>query len=460
MPARVTLTITAGEEVGRAFVFDERATCVVGRASDCDPQISAGDPPLVSRHHCLLDINPPDIRVRDFGSLNGTWVNGEKIGSRAPDQTPQQGAALAFPEHDLQDGDGIDLGDATLRVAVSTPIEPRPKACARCGRRVDGEAGADRDGLFVCRECRAGPGEILRALLERALVGEPELGAIRDYVLVRELGRGGMGAVYLARHARTGEHVALKVMLPQIAADELAIARFLRETENTLVLRHPNVVEFRDAGCCDGTFYFTVEYCAGGTAEALRRQSGGRLPLDEAAAIVIGALHGLEYAHQAPIPRVRLADGSYGEGRGLVHRDLSPENILLADVPKVSDFGLGKAFDLAGLSGLTRSGETIGKPVYMPRQQILNFRESRPEVDVWAAAACLYVLLTGCSPRDFPPGEDVLRVILEHDAVPIRKRDRAVPKPLAKVIDEALVDRPQIRIKTAAELRSALEAAL
>jgi eukaryotic-like serine/threonine-protein kinase len=274
-----------------------------------------------------------------------------------------------------------------------------------------------------------------------------------------------MGAVYLARHAESGEQVALKVMLPQIAADEQATARFLRESENTMALRHPHVVEFRDAGCSQGTFYFTVEYCDYGSAEDLRQRRGGALGLEEASAIVIQALHGLEYAHQASIPQVRLADGSYAPGRGVVHRDLSPDNILFSGadggvVAKLSDFGLGKAFDLAGLSGLTRSGEAAGKPWFMPRQQITNFLEAKPEVDVWAAAACLYVFLTGRFPRDFPPRKDVWRIVLESDAVPIRRRERAIPKRLAKVIDTALVDRPRIEIRTAAELRRALEDAL
>ncbi len=89
----------------------------------------------------------------------------------------------------------------------------------------------------------------------------------------------------------------------------------------------------------------------------------------------------------------------------------------------------------------------------MPRQQAINFKYARPEVDVWAAAAALYFLLTGHYPRDFTPGKDVWQVVLQTDAVPIRKRNAAIPRRLAEVIDAALVDNPEIQVKTATELR-------
>src|ERR1700737_3838205 len=110
--ASVTLSGGRGPASGREFRYAERSTAIVGRAEDCDPRIDeAASKQLVSRHHCLFDINPPDIRVRDFGSLNGTHVNGEEIGRRKPGQTPEEGARLVFRERDLVDGDRITLGD-------------------------------------------------------------------------------------------------------------------------------------------------------------------------------------------------------------------------------------------------------------------------------------------------------------------------------------------------------------
>ncbi len=508
MPANVTLAVVEGKLHGQQFVFDERTTCIVGRADDCQPQLPDDDHhKTISRHHCLLDVNPPDVRVRDFGSRNGTFVNSRKIGQREPGQSPEEGAQLLFPEHDLKDGDEIELGNTLFQVRVfvpaicarcfaeiteeekaraerapgtylcercrkrvetatmSRPPGPRPRFCGQCGRDVAGEVGEHRHGAFICAACKANPEQIVRHLLELAKSGDKDLAAIRGYEIVRELGRGGMGAVYLARHETSRELVALKVMLPRVATDERARTMFLREAENTRALRHRNVVELHEFGCSQGTFFFTLEYCDGGSVDGLMGERGGRLSLDEAAPIILQALDGLDYAHNAPIPHVHLIDGSDGPGRGLVHRDVKPHNLFLAGtsrsrVTKVGDYGLAKAFDLAGLSGQTRTGAVAGTPVFMPRQQVINFKYSRPEVDVWAVAASLYFLLTGAYPRDFPRGRDPWQVVLQTQPVPIRQRESSIPKKLAEVIDLALVDSPAIHFKSAADFKRALEAVL
>jgi pSer/pThr/pTyr-binding forkhead associated (FHA) protein len=448
MTVTVTLRLVKGKLDRTEYVFDERTTCVLGRAGECAPRLPNDSyHRTVSRHHCLLDINPPDIRIRDFGSLNGTFVNGEKIGQREAHQTPEEGAARSFPEHDLADGDEIRLGRTVFRVDVRVPARhptlslPR---CAKCDREVGSELGS-RSGQYVCAECRAEPGAVAELLVNLARSGKSELAPIAGYTLLRELGRGGMGAVYLARHEDSGREVALKVMLPKVAAGATARARFLREVELTRALRHPNVAALYDAGFAEGTFYFTTEYCAGGSLDQLLDRRGGRLEPGEAVRFATQALDGLAHAH----------------GEGVVHRDLSPQNILLSEadgalVAKVGDFGLAKAFDQAGLSGLTRTGATAGKPWYLPRQQVINFRDVTPVVDVWALAACLYHSLTGTYPRDFPRGKDPWQNILQADPVPIRRRDPAVPRALAGIVDDALREDPNAPFQTAGELRQAL----
>src|SRR3954447_24422516 len=103
MSAKVTLTVTKGKLEGEEFVFNERTTCIIGRAKDCSPRVpNDQDHKTISRHHCLLDINPPDIRVRDFGSLNGTAVNGQKIGQREKHHTREEAAQIVSQEHDLK----------------------------------------------------------------------------------------------------------------------------------------------------------------------------------------------------------------------------------------------------------------------------------------------------------------------------------------------------------------------
>jgi hypothetical protein len=457
MPATITLQVTAGKLKGREFVFDERTSCVIGRGPDCSPRIPDGpEHRTISRHHCLLDINPPAVRIRDFGSLNGTYVNGEKIGQRAAHLSPAEAANLPYPERDLVVGDEIALGKTVFRVHVT-----EPPACTSCGAELaEGVAGprcaACRRPDQVGREARAArnvqppladPGVVVAGLLRRALAGERSLAPIRGYTLLRELGRGGMGAVYLARHDSTGKHVALKVMLPRVASSRTARERFLREATVSRSLRHPNIASVYEIGMADdGAFFFTIAHCPGGSLDQLAALCGGTLPVAQAVPLALQALDGLEHAHR----------------RGIVHRDLSPHNILLSGdgTAKVCDFGLAKAFDQAGLSGLTRTGVAAGKPTFMPRQQVINFKYAQPAVDLWALAACLYWLLTGCYPRDFSGGKDPWRVVLQDRPVPLRDRDRELPKALAQVLDEALRDDPAIAFTSAAELRRALRAAV
>ena len=303
MPAKVTLQIANGPSAGQQFVYEDRTTCIVGRSRDCEPRLlckpeepNAAENRKISRHHCLLDINPPDVRIRDFGSLNGTYINGQKIGQRRVHEQP----GGSFPEHDLKDGDEIWLGNLKLRVCIHVPTvcgacgvevpaseqktdggRPMPclcqkclkstqradapggrcrtlaepvKLCAKCGRDVSRERGANRAGEFVCSSCRENPFDLLRQLIQDAAGGDKKLVAVEGYQIVKELGRGGMGAVYLAKRQETGQQVALKVMLPKVAAGQRATEGFLREAVNTKALQHPNVVRLWDSGCSQGTF--------------------------------------------------------------------------------------------------------------------------------------------------------------------------------------------------------------
>ncbi|KZL50423.1 serine/threonine protein kinase [Nodularia spumigena CENA596] len=448
MQAKITLTITEGSLKGQEFIFDSRTTCLIGRSPDCKPKLPDDEAHrTISRYHCLLDINPPDIRVRDFGSRNGTFVNGTKIGQRQPEQTPEEGAKLTFPEYDLKTNDAIQLGDTVFQVSIE---------------RVS-EVEANKPGLNVASVGKTEPSENVQQLLQQAHAGNSDLLSIQGYSILRELGRGGFGAVFLAHHNETGEEVALKVMLPAVATNPQMTERFLREINNTQALNHPNIIKLLNSGYYNGTFFFTLEYCDGGTVDDLMKRSGGKLSIDEATSIIMQVLEGLSYAHQAEIPYVKLADGSFGRGRGLVHRDLKPCNIFITHTNgdrtiKIADYGLAKAFDQAGLSGQTMSGTKAGTPVFMPRQQLINFKYAKPEVDIWATAACLYFMLTGAYPRKVVG--DPFLAVLQTNAVPIREYDASIPKQLAELIDQALVDKPEIYFKNAASFKHALSGVL
>ena len=443
MPSTVTLTITTGKLSGKQYIFDNRSTCIIGRGEDCNLQIADNIDMTVSRYHCLLDINPPEIRIRDLGSLNGTMVNDKIIGQRKAEETPEAAAKIIFPEHDLGNNDRVIVGDIVFDIGVETELEKQ------------------RTPNFIVEEKNKKLNflDIIKNLLNLASQGNQNLQVIANYHLIKSLGQGGCGEVFLAQHTQTKKLVALKLMLPQVAAKEQGVKMFLRETENTKFLQHPHVVQLLDYGYAENTFFFTMEYCEGGDVWDLMEKLGGRLPVNMAVDITLQILDGLIYAHNVEVPYVKLADGRLGKGKGLVHRDLKPNNIFITNIDgkmivKIGDYGLAKAFDLAGLSGQTLTDTKMGTPVFMCRQQVLDFKHALPEVDVWASAACLYNMLTGDFPRDFIG--DPWNCILRNNPVPIRQRDSNIPENLAKVIDLALTEKPQIHFQSAADFKAAL----
>jgi pSer/pThr/pTyr-binding forkhead associated (FHA) protein len=443
MSSKVTLTITQGKLAGKEYKFDSRSTCIIGRNHDCNLQLANEVDMTISRYHCLLDINPPDIRVRDLGSLNGTFVNGKKIGQRKRTQTAQEGLKLNFPEYDLQDGDEIKIGDILFKIAIDveksaefTPVKPVEEK---------------EQPNFV---------NLMNNLLELATNGDKNLQIISCYKVVKSLGKGSVGEVFLAENNKVRKFVAIKLMTPAVTGKEQGIRQFMEEAEKTKSLQHPHIVNLLDFGFAQETFFFIMEYCEGGNVWDLMYRSGWRLPIDVAVDIIIQVLDGLSYAHAVEIPHLKLTDRTIEKSKGLVHRNLNPNNILITYVndkvvAKVGDYGLAKAFDLAGLSGQTLTENQMGTPAFIPRQQVLDFQNSRPDVDVWATAACLYNMLTGYFPRDF--AGDPWLAVLQNDPVPILKRNSNIPKKLAEVIDLALVEKPQITFQTAEEFKQALQ---
>ncbi len=312
-------------------------------------------------------------------------------------------------------------------------------------------------GAYLCEACRrgtvtargpAGDASPLAALAAAPAAAEDATPGrtVGPYEVERLLGKGGMGAVYLARRRGGGPRIALKVMLPRMVVDEGAQEIFIREIEVTRALRHPNVVGLLDFGKHEGRFYFALEYCPGGSVEALRRRHGGRVPLPSALRIAVDALEGLAAAHEA----------------GFVHRDLKPDNVLLGEdgAARLADFGLAKSFQQAGLSGMTATGAVAGTFQFMAREQLTSYRQARPTTDVWSMAATIYFLLTGQYPRDFAENADPLAVVLRGGVVPLRQRDPSLPADLAAVIDRALDDEPARRFPTAREFAVALRGAL
>lgn len=447
MPGKVTLRVTAGPLNGRSFEFDAHDTFLFGRSPECHAELAESDT-TASRHHFLLEVNPPEARLRDLGSLNGTHVNGVRYGGRKRHQAAEQALPTGQAEIDLQDGDHIRVGHTEFRVSVDAPA-----TCCECGCPIppaDRFASAWVAGTFLCSACRA-KGVGFAAPARSAPAPAPDVRApaggapeVDGYDLLRPLAKGGMGVVYLARRRADGTAVALKILLPRTLVDPAAREIFQREIDVTRSLRHPNIVELLDHGAAGESFYFAMEYCSGGSVRAVLKARTRPFPVEDAVPLAQQALAGLAHAH----------------AQGVVHRDLKPENLLLGGNEgqvKIADFGLAKSFEQAGWSGLTATGAVAGTLFFMPREQLTNFRVVKPVSDVWSMGATLYFLLTRQYARDFRPGQDPLPVILGGGVVPIRARDPRIPEAVARVIDRALADDPEARYPTAAEFRDDLE---
>ncbi len=453
MSGKLILTITEGPKAGETIVFDEHDTLLFGRLEDCHVRLQ--DDKFVSRHQFIMEINPPDARIRDLGSLHGTQINGQKYGGREKRETPEEGAKRQYPQVDLHDGDEIKVGKTVFRVSVEAAVSSaaEPMCCQRCGKDVSVEVGPARKGDYVCEACRqqaeADPEALLAALFQHAPQPTQDAVNITDYQVGDLLGVGGMGAVYLVRHRKDGHQVALKVMLPKVAVDDRARKLFLREIAATGTLQHKHIVKFLGYGAQGSIFYFLMEFCESGDVAHLMKRRGGRLTLNEAKPILLQALEGLTYVHE----------------QGFIHRDLKPQNILLKGregqwIAKVSDMGIAKSFDQAGFSGMTVTGNYAGSPLFMPPEQPINFKRFKPVSDVWAMGATCYNILTGSYPRDYRRGQDPMEVVLYGKIVPIRQRDPHVLSQVAEVIDHSLATKMSERYQHAGEMYEALAKAL
>ena len=532
MKEKITIEIIKGEGAGQKFEYEDAERIFVGRQADCGIVLPEK---TVSRYHCLLDINPPTVKLQDFGSLNGTFLNDVKIGQRERDKSWEEASRDAHKEYELHDGDVIGIGkkcrlkctveepdimaisgawDGTMPEADEDeenpaaydeidlmgnegaaeeseavpegPIETAEKERSEAAdwpeeaeEKIGKEQGADSEAESE-EEPKVEPeqkdqkhdeemdkilGELLIAILggkqERPVGPSP----VEGFDKIALLGKGGMGEVWKVRENKTGKLYALKTMLPQIAGDKKARDMFLREAKLTEFLDHENVVRTYKTGFSNNVYYILMDICEGGSVDDLMKRYGGKLSLNLATFIILQALEGLEYVHNVPVQAEIVKRGLFGgrreklmDAKGLVHRDFKPGNIFLMDksdhpVAKVADFGMAKAFQAAGFTTMSSEGMVKGTVPFMPRQQALDCRFAKPEVDVWAAAASYYYMLTGQFPKNFRQGVNMWQILVTESATPIRQRDPSVPERLAQVIDRALVERPVIGCNSAAALR-------
>jgi serine/threonine-protein kinase len=271
----------------------------------------------------------------------------------------------------------------------------------------------------------------LDARLERALADR--------YAIQRQIGAGGMALVYLARDLRHGRQVAVKVLAPELA-QSLGSDRFLREIEIAAQLSHPRIVPLLDSGSADGLLYYAMPYVEG---ESLRQRLDRerQLSVDDALDITRQAAAALAYAH----------------ARGVVHRDVKPENILLSGGEAlVADFGIARAVTAASGDRLTDTGVAVGTPAYMSPEQASGERDVDARSDVYSLACVLFEMLAGEPPFTGPTAQAITARKLSSSAPNIALLRESVPPAVGDTVRKALAPVPADRYASATQFAEAL----
>ncbi|MGH7623384.1 MAG: serine/threonine-protein kinase, partial [Gemmatimonadaceae bacterium] len=274
----------------------------------------------------------------------------------------------------------------------------------------------------------------IRAVAERALAA--------NYELDNELGRGGMGIVYRARDRRLKRLVAIKLLPPELAFRSEIKTRFLREAETAAQLSHPNIVPIYSVDERDGLVYFVMALVEGPTL-ARRMYEDGQLPIDSVRRVMREVAEALAYAHS----------------RGVIHRDIKPDNILMdkeSGRAMVTDFGIARAIEGGGDSRLTATGVAIGTPAYMSPEQAAGDREIDGRTDLYALGVVAYQMLAGRLPFQAGSTASMLMKHITERPAPLAQLRPDCPHDLEAAVMSLLEKEPANRVPNAASLARAL----
>ena len=511
----IRIEVKKGPMQGRVFNFDDHDIFLFGRdEQNCHASIQ--EDPFVSRHHFLLEVNPPLSRLRDLGSRNGTFVNGTKHGGRTTFAAAEDDAKVGAPTVDLTNGDVITAGKTVFQVFVEEnkaitgtydfgryeePDQPAadlrrtitelPTPDASAGRQTitelppgtPGDAG--RHTIVELppgaknspgRQTISEPAERMADISQvagRATIVEgvsPANGAFGSNVGQAD------SSVYVPPQRKPGEFPILdgfqfeeslgtgtlgEVFLAQRTIDGRTVAvKLLASRINVAHDARGDFLKQMEISARLRHRNIVQLFGAGGMGNEFyfvtEYCDGGALGQ------LFRARKGSLQAKHVAVSLYLLLDGlAYAHDKGLVHRDIKPSNLLVSKkgkrwIPKLADYGLNKAFEKAGFAGMTATGPSTQSLPFMPREQLTDYKYANPASDVFGLAASFYRIITGRYPRGDEKGSDSLALVLNGEVQSMRRRYPGIHPGLADVLDTALRTECSDRFPNAREMQNAL----
>jgi len=271
--------------------------------------------------------------------------------------------------------------------------------------------------------------------------GDLGLAELGEFKVVRKLGEGAMGSVYLGVGPGR-QRSAIKVLSDHLAKQRTFLTRFFREGQAAIRLQHPNIVRGIDLGEAQGQYYYAMEFIQGRTVRQVMKDAQAVFPPGRATEIIRQVAEGLAYAHE----------------NGIIHRDIKPDNIMVTreGVAKLADLGLARQLD-SELTALTRTGTSMGTPFYMAPEQAMDAKRADARSDIYSLGATWYHMLTGRAPFE---GETLLEIFQKHLKQPLtppQTINPAVPRGVSLTIERMMAKQAGNRVQTARELMELID---
>lgn len=431
------LKIEQGQDAGKSFGLKDGGVYVVGR----DPASAVRVLDMkVSKAHCEIEVTKGDgVWLRDIGSTQGTYLNG----------TPVTG------DTSIKAGDEIKLGFTLLRVlgdgaadvvatanrvagapagAASAAAPAAPAGAPAQAPKPPAPAGPAATAPQAHTTAKpAAPAQPSKVLPPDELVGK----TIGGYRVIKKIGQGGMGSVYIAEQVSLKREVALKVLSERFVADAAFVDQFVNEARAAGQLNHPNVVQVYDVGQVDGRYFFSMEFVGGGSIEDQVKAK----PAEWRTALnwFLDASNALIFASK----------------RGILHRDVKPDNLMLAEdgSAKLCDLGLAKKSES---DDLLAEG-IIGTPHFISPEAIRRKPDIDGRTDLYSLGCTFFRILTGTNPYPLPTVKDILMAHLNKPVPRVTEKKADVPKELSDVVFKLMQKEPAERFESAGDLYKALD---